>query len=72
MSYSAARPTAQPSISAAPTALARALKATTVTSLEAKTRPRRGMKLSQLAIEPVLYSAPMKLPATISAVSATR
>ena len=71
-SYQRARPTAMPIIKAAQTALARALRVTTVISLEANTGPRRGMKLSQLAIDPVLYSAPMKLPATINAASATR
>ena len=35
-----------------------ALNATTVTSLEAKTWPRRGMKLSQLASEPVAVLSP--------------
>ena len=54
-----------PIIKAAQTALARALSGDHGDQLGGEHPPRRGTKLSQLAIEPVLNSAPMKLPATI-------
>jgi hypothetical protein len=41
-------------------------------NLAPNTRPRRGRKVSQLAIEPVEYSAPMKLAATTNAVRPVR
>jgi hypothetical protein len=58
------RATAAASTKADARALVNAAKATTTTSLAVKTGPRRGMKVSQLAIEPLEYSAPMELPAT--------
>ena len=50
----------------------RAANPATVSNFDQKTWPRRGTNVSQFVIEPELYSAPMKLAATVKATSATR
>ena len=49
----------------------RAANPVNVSSFDQKTWPRRGMNVSQLVIEPELYSAPMKLAAIVKVTSAT-
>ena len=67
-----ARPTTAAMVTAVATALSQSAEGDDGDQLAGIDRPRRGMKLSQLAIDPELNSAPMKLPPIISAVIATR